>query len=1042
MAKKPTYEELEQRIKALEQAESMRKQAETELRRSEKKYSHALKIAQAGIWEWNIKEDQVIWSNEVYDVFDLSPGSPITYKTVMERIHPDDRECYEQHTKDLLESADSYPFEYRIVISNGSIRNVLAHGEVVRDAMGQPVFLHGFVQDITQRKKAENDLRENVERYRSLFDNMTDGVAVYEGKNDGEDFIFTDLNEAGAEISAVAKDTVMGQSVLNVFPGVKDMGLFDVFRRVWNTGESEHHPVSNYQDDRLLQWVENSVYKLPSGEIFAVYKDETDRKRAEAALMESEEKYRLLVESQSDLVVKVDDKGRFQFISPSYCEMFGKTKEELLGKDFTPFVHEDDREATTKAMEALYRPPYKAYIQQRAMTKDGWKWLAWMDTAVLDENMNVTAIIGVGRDITERKQAEEALRESERKYKLITEISQTGIYIHQDDIIMYANEKFAQLHGYTVDELVGTNYFDLFHPDERERALRIKSKRLSGDEDAPQYHETKRNKKDGGILWCQTVASCIEYQEKPAIMGNIVDITERKQTEKALKESEGKFRSFSEQSLVGIYLIQDGVFKYVNPKFADIFGYTVDECMNNMHFRKLVHPDDRALVEEQVQSRVAGKTPSVQYGFRGIKKNGDIIHVEIFGSSILYEGRAAATGTMLDVTDRDRLQAQLEQAQKMESIGTLAGGIAHDFNNILSPIMIHAEMAMMELPPDSPVQNSLRQIFQAGERAGGLTKQILTFSRMRQRERSPFKMGLIVKECLKMLRATLPATIEISQNLESGPDTVLCDITEINQVLMNLCTNAAHAMRDKGGELTIALAQEHLDIEAADKFSDLNPGFYLKLTVSDTGHGIDNETMKNIFEPYYTTKGPGEGTGMGLAVVHGIVRSYGGDIRVESQPGRGATFHVLLPAAESEATPPVERPVKLSKGTERILLVDDEKAAVDAVQAMLGRLGYKVTGRTSSVEALEVFRHRAEDFDLVITDMTMPNISGDELSRELMSIRPDIPIILCTGFSEKMDEKKAMHMGIRAFVMKPIVMRQLADTIRQVLDHRQGSVQE
>jgi len=259
---------------------------------------------------------------------------------------------------------------------------------------------------------------------------------------------------------------------------------------------------------------------------------------------------------------------------------------------------------------------------------------------------------------------------------------------------------------------------------------------------------------------------------------------------------------------------------------------------------------------------------------------------------------------------------------------------------------------------------------------------------------------------------------------------------------MNLCTNAAHAMRDKGGELTIALAQEHLDIEAADKFSDLNPGFYLKLTVSDTGHGIDNETMKNIFEPYYTTKGPGEGTGMGLAVVHGIVRSYGGDIRVESQPGRGATFHVLLPAAESEATPPVERPVKLSKGTERILLVDDEKAAVDAVQAMLGRLGYKVTGRTSSVEALEVFRHRAEDFDLVITDMTMPNISGDELSRELMSIRPDIPIILCTGFSEKMDEKKAMHMGIRAFVMKPIVMRQLADTIRQVLDHRQGSVQE
>ena len=388
----------------------------------------------------------------------------------------------------------------------------------------------------------------------------------------------------------------------------------------------------------------------------------------------------------------------------------------------------------------------------------------------------------------------------------------------------------------------------------------------------------------------------------------------------------------------------------------------------------------------------------------------------------------------MDVTDRNRLQAQLEQAQKMESIGTLAGGIAHDFNNILSPIMIHSEMAMMELPPDSPVQNSLKQIFQAGKRASGLTKQILTFSRMRQQKRSPLKVGLIVKECLKMLRASLPTTIEINQNLESESDTVLCDITEINQVLMNLCTNAAHAMRDKGGELTINLTQEHLDPEAAGKFSDLNPGSYLKLTVSDTGHGIDNETMKNIFVPYYTTKEFGEGTGMGLAVVHGIVRSYGGDITVESEPGKGTVFHVLLPTIESEASPPIEPSVNLPKGTERVLFVDDEKIAVDAVQSMLEKLGYKVTARTSSIEALEAFRNNPQGFDLVITDMTMPNMTGKDLAKELMSIRSDIPIILCTGFSEKIDERRAKEMGISAFVMKPIVMRDMANTIREVLD--------
>ena len=279
----------------------------------------------------------------------------------------------------------------------------------------------------------------------------------------------------------------------------------------------------------------------------------------------------------------------------------------------------------------------------------------------------------------------------------------------------------------------------------------------------------------------------------------------------------------------------------------------------------------------------------------------------------------------------------------------------------------------------------------------------------------------------------MPSTIEIRENIEVESDTIFADPTQIHQIIMNLGVNAGHAMAEKGGTLEVRMVDEYLDSDAADQFEELNPGSYLRLTVSDTGHGIDPEIMNRIFEPYFTTKGPGEGTGMGLALIHGIVKSYGGDITVESKIGRGTVFNVFFPRIKAEVSTTTEPLIQILKGTERILFVDDEKAAVDAFQPILQSLGYKVTARTSSIEALEAFRNKPQGFDLVITDQTMPNMTGDALAKELMTIRPDIPIILCTGFSEKIDERRAKAMGIRAFVMKPIVMRQIANTIREVL---------
>jgi CheY-like chemotaxis protein/anti-sigma regulatory factor (Ser/Thr protein kinase) len=325
-------------------------------------------------------------------------------------------------------------------------------------------------------------------------------------------------------------------------------------------------------------------------------------------------------------------------------------------------------------------------------------------------------------------------------------------------------------------------------------------------------------------------------------------------------------------------------------------------------------------------------------------------------------------------------------------------------------------------------------VLRAGDRARDLVRQILTFSRQKEQGSKPLRISLIVKEALKLLRASLPKTIEIRQKIKSDSGTILADPSQIHQILMNLCTNAAHAMREKGGVLEISLMDEYLDSEAATLIHDLRPGPYLRLTVSDTGHGMDKVVVERIFEPYFSTKGKDEGTGLGLSMVHGIVTSYGGTVTVDSEPGKGSSFELYFPRIESGVLSEIQPAGPLPGGTERILFIDDEKVVVDTAQQMLAQLGYKVVTKTNGIEALEIFREDPDRFDMIITDMTMPKMTGDELGRELLLIRPDVPIILCTGFSEKIDEERAKEIGIREFVLKPIVMSEIAQIIRKVLD--------
>jgi CheY-like chemotaxis protein len=370
----------------------------------------------------------------------------------------------------------------------------------------------------------------------------------------------------------------------------------------------------------------------------------------------------------------------------------------------------------------------------------------------------------------------------------------------------------------------------------------------------------------------------------------------------------------------------------------------------------------------------------------------------------------------------------------MESIGTLAGGIAHDFNNILSAVFGYTELALDDAKEGSPQHDYLQEVLIAGNRAKELVQQILAFSRQADQEQNPVQVKLVVKEALKLLRASIPSTIEIKQTVQSNA-LVMGDVTQIHQILMNLCINAAHAMEDEGGLLTIDLSDVEIDSEDIYNHPDLKPGPYIKLTVTDTGHGIPPAILGKIFDPFFTTKETGKGTGMGLSVVHGIVHSHGGTIKAYSEAGKGSTFKVFLPAIEPHFIPEDRIAELIPIGIEHILFVDDEPTIVKMSHRILESLGYDVTTRTSSIEALELFRVQADQFDLVITDMTMPKMTGEDLAKELISIRPTIPIILCTGFSKSMDEQKAMEIGIQGFISKPILKREMAETIRKVLDN-------
>lgn len=504
---------------------------------------------------------------------------------------------------------------------------------------------------------------------------------------------------------------------------------------------------------------------------------------------------------------------------------------------------------------------------------------------------------------------------------------------------------------------------------------------------------------------------------------------------RSLRESENRYRQLVHHSPDGIAIQRENKVIFANHSMKKILERISDDLFEKTISYRMAS-DLRQDVNFVSDNYVTNEKNITRFEETFTGKDNDPIHLDIVTLPMTLEGKPAIQVIARDITKQKFLERSLRQSQKMEAIGTLAGGIAHDFNNILFSIIGYSELSLDELEENSPLQNNLYEILEASKRATDLVRQILTFSRQTEHELSPVQIDLIVKETLTLLRASLPTTIEIRKNIKTDA-MALSDPTQIHQILMNLCVNASHAMREKGGILAVDLESVEIDTDLSGKYPDLKSGPYINMSVCDTGHGIAPEVLNRVFDPFFTTKTREYGTGLGLSVIHGIVKNFGGVIYAFSEPGKGSIFKVFIPAIERRISPEQRTNTPIPKGTEHILFIDDEPALAKMGKQLLESLGYQVEMITKSSEALELFRKKPDKFDLVITDMTMPNITGEKLAIELMNIRPDIPVILSSGFNYNIDEKKAMALGIRAFISKPVLKQEIANTIRNVLDGKQ-----
>lgn len=1009
-----------------------RKRSEDSLRASEQRLELVLWGADLGLYDWDVRSGTAVVNQRSAEIIGYTLDEiEQTFDFWKSILHPEDvQKALETVVDHLRGLTDFYEDEYRVRTKSGEWKWVLSRGKVVeRDKDGGAVRMSGTYLDISERKHVEQALIENEARYRALFENMRNGVAIYEAVDNGEDFVFVDFNKAAEIISGSSRDQVIGKRVSDVFPGVKELGLFGVLQTTWRTGEPAHHPLTKYQDERIEIWVENFVYKLPSSEIVAVFSDETERKMAEEALQDSEEKYRLLVDNAQEAILIAQD-GMLRFVNPKTIELLAYPAEDLLSKPFTEFIHQDDRDTVLdRHLRRLKGEEVSGRYSFRILRKDGTE--KWVEIeATLISWKGRPAILSFITDITERMEMQAALEESEEWYRTLVEESFDGVFVQEGFKIIFASLRLHQMLGYSVGELEGLDHWVVYHPDyqgiTRERA----AARLRGEEVVSQY-EVKLQRKDGTSFEGEVSARSVTVKGEPGVQVWVRDISKPKRSE----EVQRRLATAVEQAAEAIVITDTkGDIQYVNPAFERITGYTREEVLGQDPSVLKSGEHDQKFYQNLWDTIKRGDVWTGRFINR--KKDGSLYHEEATISPV-----RDSSGTIInfvavkrDVTEHIRLSAQLLQAQKMEAVGTLAGGIAHDFNNLLQVTLGYSELLLAERAEDDPEYADLSRILQAAKNGAELVQRLLTFSRKVEPKPIPLDLNRRIVQVEKLLKRTIPKMIDIQMHLSDDLAEISADPIQMEQVLMNLAVNARDAMPD-GGRLILETRNVTLDDEYCKSHVGADPGDYVLLTVSDTGYGMDKTTVEHIFEPFYTTKELGRGTGLGLAIVYGIVRQHQGLITCYSEVGSGTTFNVYFPAIDRHFELGVEMTgVMPAFGTETILLVDDEAFVRDLGQRILSQAGYTVFTAGNGIEALDLFARKENQFDLVILDLIMPEMGGEACLRELLKIDPGVKVLVASGYSADTSMRGPLEVGAKSFVSKPFRLKELLTQVRKVLD--------
>jgi PAS domain S-box-containing protein len=783
---------------------------------------------------------------------------------------------------------------------------------------------------------------------------------------------------------------------------------------------------------RWYRLVVNPVKEDGPGGVVVMHVDMTERKLAENLLRESEERFRGMFAAAATGIAISTPHGRFLQANTAYCRMLGYSEEELRTRDFASLTHPHDLHLNLKLRDELLAGERDNFVmEKRYLKKDGGiVWIRQSVSATHEDGGEIGTLVVIAENITERKQTEARFR------RLVDSNAQCVLFWNHRGEITDANDAFLTLTGHTRGDLeAGRVNWQAMTPPEYahldQRALR----EIATNGTCSTY-EKEWIRKDGSRV--PILLGSASFDDNPGEgVCFALDITARIKTEAALRQSEKRFKALFEQAAVGVAQVSVSTGKHVqvNQRFCEIVGRRPEELLQLLA-ADISHPLENERCQQLLAQVNSGAIREYTVEKRYVRPDASEVWAGLTVSAMWAPEDAPdyVMAVVQDITTRRHLEDSFRHTQKMEAMGTLAGGIAHDFNNILASISGYTYLAQTILDGNPEVRDHLDAVLQASERASALVKQILAFSRQEKLERAPVQLGPILKETLKLLRATIPVTTEFVTTLGVDAPTVLADGNQIHQIMMNLGTNAWHALSADAGRIEFRLERWEVDAIQVVRQPRLRPGTYARVSVSDNGCGMDPATLRRIFEPFFTTKPPGKGTGLGLSAVHGIMEAHDGLVTVESQPGIGTVFHLYFPEHASEAAGVAVELAPLPRGRgERILLVDDEELLAQLGRKTLSMLGYEAEVATQPLAALEMVRADPSRFALVITDQTMPGLTGLDFARQLLQIRPGLPILLMTGFSLMVTEEKVRAAGIRQLLYKPANVRALATAIHSTL---------